>query len=132
MKGLLSVAVGLALCTVLVTSVGCERAVRLDDGDNGTSVTLATGETLKLVLTSNPTTGYSWSAAEVPACLEQDGGSEYDSDAPPGMMGAGGEETWRFTALEPGEGTLRLEYTRPWESDEEAPVEVYEVEVVVE
>lgn len=121
-----------ALAVVVLASLGCDGATRLKDDDNGASVTLVTGDAIELVLTSNPTTGYSWSAAEVPACLEQDGEPEYDSDAPPGMMGAGGEDTWRFVAVEPGVGTLRLEYTRPWESDEEAPVEVYEVEVTVE
>ena len=130
MKRVIVTAVACVLLAGVVT--GCDSAVRLKDDDNGTSVTLAVGETLELVLTSNPTTGYSWSAAEVPACLEQEGEPEYDSDAPPGMMGAGGEDTWRFTAAEPGEGTLRLEYTRPWESAEEAPVETYEVDVVVE
>lgn len=126
------VVIAVIVCAVLAAGLaGCERAVRLKDDDNGASVTLATGETLKLVLTSNPTTGYSWSAAEVPACLEQDGESEYDSDAPPMMTGGGGEETWRFTAVEPGEGTLRLEYARPWEEDVEA-IDVYEVEVTVE
>jgi len=121
----------LALVALVVAGSGCDSAVRLKDDDNGTSVTLASGEALELVLTSNPTTGYSWSATEIPACLEQDGDPEYDSDAPPGMMGAGGEDTWRFTAVEPGEGTLRLEYSQPWEQDV-APVEIYEIDVTVE
>ncbi len=121
----------LALATLLVTGLGCDRAVRLKDDDNGTSVTLATGEALELVLTSNPTTGYSWSAVEIPTCLEQEGEPEYDSDAPPGMMGAGGEDTWRFVAAEPGEGTLRLEYKKSWEGEVEA-VEIYEIDVTVE
>ena len=119
------------LVAFVLASQGCDGAVRLKDDDNGSSVTLATGEALELVLTSNPTTGYSWSAAEIPACVEQDGAPEYDSDAPPTMMGAGGEDTWRFVAVEPGEGTLRLEYSQPWEPDVE-PIEVYEVEVTVE
>ncbi|MDO8847823.1 MAG: protease inhibitor I42 family protein [Coriobacteriia bacterium] len=110
---------------------GCDGDVRLKDDDNGTSVTLANGEALELVLTSNPTTGYSWSAVEVPACLDQDGEPEYDSDALPGMVGAGGEDTWRFVGAEPGEGTLRLEYKKSWEGEVEA-VQVYEIDVTVE
>lgn len=122
----------LVLAALVVASAGCDGATRLEDDDNGSSITLAAGETLELVLTSNPTTGYSWSAAEIPDCLEQEGEPEYDSDAPPGMMGAGGEDTWRFTAVERGEGTLRLKYARPWESDETEPVEIYEIDVTVE
>lgn len=122
----------LALAALMVASAGCDGATRLGDADNGSSITLAAGETLELVLTSNPTTGYSWSAAEVPDCLEQEGEAEYDSDALPGMMGAGGEDTWRFTAVEPGEGSLRLEYARPWESEQEAPAEIYQIDVTVE
>ena len=125
-------AVAAALALVLGAGAGCDEPVQLGDDDSGTAITLGTGETFEIVLSSNPTTGYSWSAADVPACLEQEGESEYTSDAPAGMMGAGGAETWRFTAVEPGEGTLVLQYTRPWESDQEAPVEVYDVDVTVE
>jgi len=132
MKRVVRACVVVVFVAAVFASQGCDGTTRLKDDDNGASVTLVTGDTLELVLTSNPTTGYSWSVVEVPACLEQDGEPEYDSDAPPFMMGAGGEDTWRFVAVEPGEGTLRLEYARPWESDERAPVEVYEIEVTVE
>ncbi len=131
MKRGMSLGMVMVLCAVLAASAGCDRAVRVGDDDNGGSVTLAAGETLELVLESNPTTGYSWRVLDVPVCLEQQGDAEYDSDAPPGMMGAGGEETWLFTVVEPGEGTLALEYIRPWEEESE-PAGTFEIEVVVE
>jgi len=119
------------LGTMLLIASGCERGVRLGEDDSGGSVTVPVGETFEIVLESNPTTGYSWGPAEVPDCVEQEGESEYDSDAPPTMMGAGGEETWRFTAVETGEGTLRLEYRRPWEEEPDV-AGTFEIEVVVE
>jgi inhibitor of cysteine peptidase len=127
----MSFGMGMLLCAALAVSAGCADAVRLDDADNGGSVTLAAGDSLEVVLESNPTTGYSWRLVEIPDCLEQEGDAEYDSDAAPGMVGAGGEETWVFTAVEPGEGSLTLEYTRPWE-EESDPAGTFEIEVVVE
>lgn len=120
-----------ALGAMLVVACGCDRGVRLTGDDSGGSVTVPAGETFEVVLESNPTTGYSWGAVEIPDCVEQEGESEYESDAPPTMMGAGGEETWRFTAVEPGEGTLLLEYRRPWEEEPDV-AGTFEIEVVVE
>jgi predicted secreted protein len=101
MKRAASFGMVMLFCAALVVAAGCDDAVRIDDGDNGGSI------------------------------LEQEGDAEYDSDAPPGMMGAGGQETWRFTAIEPGEGTLRLEYRSPWEEESDA-AGTFEVGVVVQ
>jgi inhibitor of cysteine peptidase len=122
----------LLLCAALSITAGCDNSVTVNDEDDGGTVTLSAGQTLKVVLESNATTGYSWRAGAVPACLEQQGESAYDSKGSPGVVGAGGEETWLFTAVGTGEGRLVLEYARPWESDEIAPTETFEVNVVVE
>lgn len=123
---LVSLALSLAL-----TLAACDRGVRVDDEDYGTTVKVASGETLIVRLGSNRTTGYGWRVRDLPDCLAQDGEPEYESKGAPGMMGAPGEETWRFTAGDAGEGALVLEYVRSWE-EEQPPANLYEINVVVE
>jgi inhibitor of cysteine peptidase len=89
----------------------------LDERDNGSSVTLEVGETIKVVLKGNPTTGYTWTAAlteEDAAILQQVGAPTYVADSD--LMGAGGTYTFTFKALATGEALLKLTYARPWES----------------
>ncbi|MBN2840317.1 MAG: protease inhibitor I42 family protein, partial [Coriobacteriia bacterium] len=75
----------------------------------------------------NPTTGFSWLEAEVPDVLESRGEPEFEpsSDA----LGAGGMMELTYDAVEVGEGTLRLEYARAFESVE--PEDVFSVTVKV-
>ena len=46
------------------------------------------------------------------------------------LVGAGGNETFRFTASAAGTTTLSLEYRRPWETDQPA-AQTYTLQVVV-
>lgn len=117
---LLMVVVGLSGCSESRAMVGPE--------DAGGAVRVGIGQVLVVELESNPSTGYSWRAVEVPGFLVQDGAAEFVSEGTGDVVGAGGMETWRFTAENAGTGTLRLEYARPWESDA-PPIEVYEIEV---
>ena len=78
-------------------------------------VELRVGDTLRVVLASNASTGYQWSAhAQLsdPAVLAQ---RSHDvagpGDAPPG---ASGTETWTFAALTTGSSTLTTTYGQPW------------------
>jgi len=82
-------------------------------------VEIAVGSTLKVTLGSNPTTGFNWTEqAQIgdPNILQQTV-HEYtapDTDVP----GAAGKEEWTFEALETGETTVSMEYSRPWEGGE--------------
>ena len=116
----LFVASGLAGCSESRAMVGPE--------DAGGAVRVGIGQVLVVELESNPSTGYSWRAVEAPEFLVQNGAGEFVSGGKGDVVGAGGIETWRFTAENAGTGTLRLEYARPWESDA-PPIDVYEIEV---
>jgi inhibitor of cysteine peptidase len=97
--------------------------------DNGKTVEVTKGSDLKVVLESNPTTGYKWEVKEVDASiLKQAGEAAYkaDSDA----VGAGGKETFTFNAVGAGQTTLKMEYRRPWETEEPA-VETFAITIVV-
>lgn len=85
---------------------------------NGRQIVLGRGETLRLRLESNATTGYAWEVAELPRILKRTGGG-YEApstpeDGPP-IAGAGGTQDFTFAARSPGRGTLRLVYRQPWD-----------------
>ena len=80
------------------------------------------GDTLVVVLCSNPTTGFQWTEeAQISdtGVLEQVNhefvGPESEPPPPPGTPGL---ETWRFKTLKQGTSTIYVEYSRPWEGGE--------------
>ena len=111
---------------------GCgAKGTSLTDTDNGKQVTVNTGDTLTLTLTSNPTTGYSWQVMEIDnTVLIQSGNPEYkQSSGSEGLVGAGGTQTFRFQAVGTGMTVLKLGYARPWESV--PPIQTFAVQIVV-
>ena len=125
------------MCAVLVAGlalviVGCSssESKALGEDDDGTAISVKAGEQLVVELPSNPTTGFSWTVADS-GPLKQEGDPAYESDAKPGVVGAGGIETFTFDAEKAGSGTLTLEYRRSWETDVAAE-DVWSVTVTVE
>lgn len=96
--------------------------------DNGAEIALKLGEEFEIAIDDQPSTGYAW---DVVAGVDDAGDPDRsevlstimafrpqrasDSAEPP--PGAPGEVVWRFRAIRPGSGMLRLEYRRPWEKD---------------
>ncbi|WP_161976357.1 protease inhibitor I42 family protein [Mycolicibacterium sp. CH28] len=78
-------------------------------------VELHVGDTLRVVLASNASTGYQWSAqAQIgdPAVLTQ---RSHDVAGPTDALpGASGTETWTFEAAKTGTSTLTTTYGQPW------------------
>ena len=75
---------------------------------------------LTVNLCSNQTTGFQWSeTAEItdPSVLKQLG-HEFVAPEQEGLVGAAGQEVWRFQALKKGESTISMSYSRPWEGGE--------------
>ena len=110
------------------------KTVMLEAKDNGKTFTLKKGDTIRVKLKSNRTTGYSWAEIKdkTDAKVLKSAGGEYATDAhPEGMVGVGGVETWTFTAVAPGRTEIALGYARPWEKDKE-PAETFKAVVVVE
>ena len=80
------------------------------------------GNTLTVILGSNPTTGFRWDEeAQISdiGVLEQVQhefiGPESEPPPPPGTPG---QEVWTFKALKEGAAIVSLEYSRPWEGGE--------------
>ncbi len=108
-------------------------ATTLTPDQDGTVTTLAVGDTFSVALSSNATTGYSWTAT-VPDVLEQTREASYETTPPPPgqepMPGTGGTMRWFFRAVRPGQGSLDFAYSRPWEQDT-PPVQRQHFEIVV-
>ena len=79
-------------------------------------LTLHTGQQLILRMPSNPTTGFRWLVRDSAANVLQSLGPEvYSNPEDAGLVGSAGVSTWRFEAIQAGEGRLHLTYERPWE-----------------
>ena len=117
----------LALLALGVAGCGGPKSVALTSADDGGAATVRAGGVVTVELEGSPTTGYMWLEAGAPDVLELRGEPEFElsSDA----LGAGGVMTFTYDALEAGEGTLELEYARPWESVD--PEETFSVTVTV-
>jgi inhibitor of cysteine peptidase len=93
------------------------------------SVSLAVGDTLRVVLPSTPSTGYSWqSSGDDTAGAMQLKGSQYQAGQP--RPGASGAQTLTLTAKAPGQDHLKLNYARPWEKNAK-PARSYAVNITV-
>ena len=118
----------LVSCGILL---GCSprQTISIGADDNGKIVEMNAGDTLKISLAGNPTTGYNWYVGSMDsAILSQIGDPSFkaSSDA----MGAGGVVTLTFQATIAGQTSLLLEYKRAWETGV-TPLQTYSVMVVV-
>lgn len=132
-RRLLMFLAGIGAVLLILTTCSPRNEVKIDDESNNGQVELQTGQTLVVSLESNPTTGYTWEVAEVDdTLLQSEGEAEYKESKTGGeqLVGAGGTQTFRFTAAEVGETTLKLIYHRAWETDVE-PVQTFSVQVTI-
>jgi inhibitor of cysteine peptidase len=81
-------------------------------GDNGKTISMGEGTTIKVILDENPTTGYSWNESVTPGLQVQD--SKY-VESGSGLMGAGGSHEWTIKATGKGEQQFSAVYKRQWE-----------------
>ena len=114
---------------LLIFLAGCTSGdVQIGPDDNGSELSLNQDQVFAVTLESNPTTGYSWQPGFDRQYLEQLGEADFDPDSD--LVGAGGAESFRFKALEPGTTTLTLNYMRPWEENVD-PEEVFTITVTI-
>ena len=78
-------------------------------------VSLVAGDTLRVVLASNASTGYQWTAeaqiTDTGVLTQTSHQTVAPTDAKPG---AAGTEVWTFDAIKPGSATLTTTYGQPW------------------
>ena len=85
-------------------------------------------QTAKLVLPSNPTTGYTWEAAQTEEIFAIE--SEFvQEEAEDGKVGVGGTDVFVLTPKEKGQTKVTFEYGQHWEGGETGSTLTYEFEV---
>ena len=109
------------------------KTVEMTRDDDGKTVTVRPGDTVRIKLKSNRTTGYSWAmTGKLDEKVLKSEGNEYKVDEhPAGMVGVGGSDVWTFQALAAGKTEIVLGYARPWEKDKE-PAQAFKLTVVVD
>jgi inhibitor of cysteine peptidase len=97
---------GLAL-TACGGNANASKTLNLSARDDGRTVQVHTGDEIVVTLDSNASTGFRWVVTRKPdpQILELVG-SDYVTPETT-LVGAGGQEVWRFGAV--GEGTMSLE-----------------------
>ena len=144
MKRLLTAA-AVALLALLAPSGTFAKDYDFDLDDPNSEIfqgplVLQTGDTVRLVVDENPTTGYSWeyenhlergiSAEEAVYSITIDehrahnlrASVEADGDSAIGMAGEGGTRVIEILAQNAGRDILEMVYIRPWEVQEDAPL----------
>jgi len=98
----------------------------ISSSDSGTELHVSLGETLKLRLPENPTTGYRWqvrsSGGPTLELVEDSFGQSTEA------FGAGGVRWWIFRAAKEGAANLTLELCRNWEHQ---AIETFQINVRV-
>ncbi|MEI6142488.1 MAG: protease inhibitor I42 family protein [Mariniphaga sp.] len=90
---------------------------------------IGVGDSFQLELTSNPSTGYSWTwSNQQDVSVVEKTDSKYTASNP-GLMGGGGTEVWTFKGAKSGSDSLKLEYKRSWESGAAAETKTIKVTV---
>ncbi|HXK44540.1 MAG TPA: protease inhibitor I42 family protein [bacterium] len=93
-----------------------------------TELVVKSGDTFRIELKSNPTTGYEWFAKydEMMLNLKR---SEYISPQSQKMVGSPGKQVFIFQALKKGETIVEFTYQRSWEKDK-PPVKIMKCKVM--
>ncbi len=87
----------------------------LAESDRGKKIELQAGESITVVLTGNPSTGFDWTVAEMnPEILNLEE-RQFQPASP--YVGSGGQVRLHFCAVGSGRTRLKLHYRRSWETE---------------
>jgi predicted secreted protein len=102
------------------------RTFALSEADDGSRISVATGDVLTVQLSSNVTTGYGWFVGQAgPGVLRAPEPPSYQPP-PASQPGAGGTQTFTIPVISSGAGWLQLVYRRPFET-ETPPVRTWSI-----
>ena len=106
--------VPLSLALLAACAQQPKQIVSLED-QKDCPITLKTGQTLMLMLPSNPTTGHRWLMQNpAPSILNALGPEVFNTPEDVGMVGTSGQSVWRYKAANTGSGHLMMVYQQPW------------------
>jgi len=116
-------------------TAGCKTAgeyhSQLTMQDSGRTLSLKPGDTVRIALQSNPTTGFSWIEAENPDpdVIRLTAKRFVSAQKQKELVGAPGETEFICEAVGPGETEIRLNYKRSWETV--APDKTFILKIIV-
>ncbi len=104
----------------LVVEVSCDQFY--ENPHAKTEFQATVGDTVRVKLCSNPSTGFKWSEtasiSDQTVIQQTDHKLVMPESEPPPPPGTPGQEVWTFKALGTGTSNISLEYSRPWEGSE--------------
>jgi inhibitor of cysteine peptidase len=106
--------IGVVLTVCLVAGCGTEVKAYSDPEQ---TIETNVDNKFDIVLESNPTTGYSWEASYDQNQLKLVDKIYEEIEGPEELLGAGGNEIFRFKALKSGETQITMSYKRSWETE---------------
>ena len=121
---------------LLVFAAGCkttgEYHSQLTMQDSGRTLSLKPGDSFRIVLQSNPTTGFSWIEAEKadPAVIRLTAKRFVSAQKQKELVGAPRETEFIYKAVGAGETEIRLNYKRSWEKV--APAKTFMLKILVQ
>jgi inhibitor of cysteine peptidase len=107
------------------------KVIDVSDPDEGGTVQMTPGDTLRVRLHSQPGTGYSWTVAEVDAAALAESAPRKFVPPPQQIPGAIGHDVFEFRAARSGRTSLEMSYVRPWEKGV-APARTFRLNVNIE
>ena len=106
--------------TDITLEVTCEDFAA--DGSSELTGSADVGDTVRVILCSNPATGFKW--PEIARIGNQDilKQTDHQSVSPEetGVVGASGKDVWTFKVLKKGTTTVSMDRRRSWEEGEKA------------
>lgn len=118
------------LAALLLTLAGCESdgVIWIAESDNGKTFNAAVGDTLKVKLWGNPTTGYTWNPAAISTNVLVQTSVDFEADSDD--AGAGGYYYFCYKAQGAGTAGVSMTYNRVFEPNE-LPVKTFQVTIAV-
>lgn len=109
----LIIAALLSACAATRATEAPTTAPQLEISNPSKILEAAAGSEFKIIIESNPTTGYHWEiVGELDGSAVQFVSKEYRADEPV-LTGSGGVDVWTFKALGSGEAHITLGYYPP-------------------
>jgi len=99
-----------------------------EDAD-GSTARIGVGDTVEIVLTANPSTGFTWEVVGLDeTVVRQTGEATFEAEST--LVGAPGEMRFTFETLKAGTTTIEMVYHRTFETVD--PADTFSVTVIVE
>jgi len=115
---LFAAVIALALSGCKAKNDAPTQMAELEVSDPARQLTADAGKEFKIILDSNPTTGYHWEiVGELDESVAQFISKNYKADGLQ-VVGSGGKDVWVFKAVAAGEATITLGNYPPGESAE--------------